>query len=424
MSHLPDRIRDRLENSQTLWNDLSALCSFGGRFAGSESERNAREFLKHRLASIAQAPVKTHATAYSGWSRVSCTLTRLTPSAIPLQAHSLVRSAATPAGGIEGEVLDLGRGALADFEANEAAIPGRLVLVRHEYMFAARHIHRRVKYQWAKERGASGFLIACHLPGDIVVTGSSGGDEIPSAGITHEAAWALAKAGQEYPRVRLEIATRKQESMAQSLLAEMPGRGDEWVVLCAHYDGHDVGQSAMDNGAGVAVALAVADTLASCLPSLPRGLRVALFTLEEWGLMGSRDYVERLSEAERARISLVVNVDAPVGSPRLSALTSDFPELEPFAHDVARSVGMPLNIHPPTMANSDHYNFAAHGIPALRLVAGFDEPDSQLKYLLTPRDTLDNIDECQLEAAALLATAMTYAACAADKPVARHRHLK
>jgi hypothetical protein len=38
--------------------------------------------------------------------------------------------------GIDAEVIDLGRGALADFEAHKAEIPGRFVLVRHEYMFS------------------------------------------------------------------------------------------------------------------------------------------------------------------------------------------------------------------------------------------------------------------------------------------------
>jgi len=148
-------------------------------------------------------------------------------------------------------------------------------------MFATDHIHRRLKYQWARERGASGFFIGSHVPGNLVVTGSPGGDEMPAARTTQEAARALAKTGNEYPRVCLEIATRTQESVAQNLIAEIPGRTDEWIVLCAHYDGHDLAQSAIDNGSGVAVVLAVADALASSVPSLRRGLRLALFTIEE-----------------------------------------------------------------------------------------------------------------------------------------------
>ncbi len=77
-------------------------------------------------------------------------------------------------GGLEAEVVDLGRGTLEDFEANERDILGRIVLVRHEYMFATGHVHRRRKYLWARDRGAAGFLIVSPLPGQVLVTGSSG----------------------------------------------------------------------------------------------------------------------------------------------------------------------------------------------------------------------------------------------------------
>ncbi len=48
----------RVCDSQSLWSDLNELCSFGGRFAGTESEHKAADFLKERLKSIAQLAVK------------------------------------------------------------------------------------------------------------------------------------------------------------------------------------------------------------------------------------------------------------------------------------------------------------------------------------------------------------------------------
>lgn len=45
------------------------------------------------------------------------------------------------------------------------------------------------------------------------------------------------------------------------------------------------------------------------------------------------------------------------------------------------------------MENSDHANFAAHGIPALRLVAGFDDPGCNLRHVLTAADTRDKVSE-------------------------------
>ena len=129
----------RIWSSGELWSDLAELCAFGGRFCGTESETRARAWLRGRLAAATGGQVTAHRMDYEGWQRESCALTRLGPDSPPLLCHSLVRSSATPAGGLEAEVVDLGRGTLEDFEANERDIPGRIVLLRHEYMFATGH---------------------------------------------------------------------------------------------------------------------------------------------------------------------------------------------------------------------------------------------------------------------------------------------
>ena len=66
------------------------------------------------------------------------------------------------------------------------------------------------------------------------------------------------------------------------------------------------------------------------------------------------------------------------------------------------------------MTNSDHANFAAHGIPAMRLLAGFDDPQSNLRHLLTGADTrlLTNVGE--LKAGTLTAGAVLWRALQAD----------
>jgi len=64
--------------------------------------------------------------------------------------------------------------------------------------------------------------------------------------------------------------------------------------------------------------------------------------------------------------------------------------------------------HVPLMANSDHANFAAHGIPALRLIAGFNAPDSKLRLLLTAADTRDKVRPDELDQALRLASTLTW----------------
>ena len=127
-----EQMVSRIWNSTDLWSDLAELCGFGGRFCGTPSEARAREYLRERLAAATGAPVTGRRIGYEGWQRESCRLARLGAGAPPLHGTSLVRSPATPAGGLEAEVVDLGRGTLEDFRANEADIDGRIVLVRQK----------------------------------------------------------------------------------------------------------------------------------------------------------------------------------------------------------------------------------------------------------------------------------------------------
>jgi hypothetical protein len=417
---MTDRLGGVLERvgGGALWSDLEAICALGGRFAGTESEMLARDFLAGRLAEACGTAPVAHAVGYQGWTRGEAALEIAGAGGLALPCVSLVRSPATPQGGLEAEVVDLGRGEAGDFERRAAAIPGRIVLVRHEYMFATGTVHRRRKYEWAMERGAAGFLIASHLPGELPVTGSSGaepGRGIPAAGVSAATARHLVAEGGRYPQIRLRIAVDAGPARTENLILDLPGRGPGRVVLAAHIDGHHLAQSAMDNASGLAVALAVAGALAPCCERLERGLRIALFSIEEWALAGSRHYVEGLEPEERAAIDLVINLDSVAGSPRLTALTSGFKAVERFVLETAGAAGLAVRAHRPLMANSDHYNFAIHGIPALRLVAGFDEPSSNLKFVLTPADTLDKIRPAELEGAARLAATLALRACEAPE---------
>ena len=212
------------------------------------------------------------------------------------------------------------------------------------------------------------------------------------------------------------------------LIADLPGRGPDWVVVSAHIDGHPLGESAIDNATGVAVALALARLLAPRVSECPRGLRICLFSAEEWGLVGSRLWLERMDPAARRSMVLNLNLDSVGGASGLTALTSGFERLDAWVrdtaalaseasgqrgHSISARAGLPLATHLPLMANSDHANFAAHGIPALRLIAGFNAPDSNLRLLLTAADTRNKVRPGELEQALRLATTLTWQALTA-----------
>jgi aminopeptidase YwaD len=170
----------------------------------------------------------------------------------------------------------------------------------------------------------------------------------------------------------------------------------------------------MDNASGVAAALCAARALAPHVGRWRRGVRLAFFSVEEWALTGSARYVAALDDAQRRKIALNVNLDSVGGHSRLSALTSGYAGVEPFLLSVAESAGHDLRCVRPLLTNSDHANFAQAGIPAFRLVAGYDEPTSNLRLVLTPGDTRDKVTKAELVSAAHLAAQITAAACQAE----------
>ncbi len=406
-----------------LWRDFNDICDCGGRLAGTESEKRAFALLRERVRAASPANSgRSIPVPYGGWRARKATL-RLADGS-HAACHPLVRTIATPAAGLTAEVIDLGRGTPEEFQAHAKEISGRIVLVRHELMFAAGTIHRRRKYDAARAHGAVGFLIAGPLSGHVVA-GSSGrqaGEGIPALGIAAETAARLARRASGFPTVTIAIETEERPAETETLLYDYPGKTDEWVVLSAHVDGHDLAESAMDNGTGLAAVLAVTRALAPRVSGFRRGLRVMFFSVEEWALTGSAQYVEALSTAERAKIALNVNLDSVAGSLSLAALSSGYAGVEPFILGTAEANGLSVRTVRPLMTNSDHANFAQGGIPALRLVAGFDDPQANLRMVLTPADTRDKVGQGELRTATLFTAALVAAACnAAPDEAARWR---
>jgi Zn-dependent M28 family amino/carboxypeptidase len=410
--HLPPDVFARIAADGALGEEFAALCNFGGRLAGTESERAAMEYVAERGSLASSVPCTSLPVSYGGWRAIKAEL-RLSDGALAA-CHPLVRSTPTPAGGLSAEVIDLGRGTPEEFEAHEKEIAGRIVLVRHELMFAAGTIHRRRKYNMALEAGAAGFLIAGPLAGALV-TGSSGRNEgdagIPAMGIAPETAARLARTAAGWAHATMMIETEEYEAQTSTLLFDMPGQTDEVVVLSAHVDGHDINESAMDNASGVAAALAVVRTIAPHVQGWRRGVRLAFFSAEEWALTGSARYVAGLSDVEKQRIVLNINLDTVAGGKRLTALTSGFGGLEPFLLETAEANGHALRCVRPLQTNSDHANFALAGIPAFRLVAGYDNPSANVRLVLTPADLRDKVTEAELIKAAQLTAAVLAAGC-------------
>lgn len=93
--------------------------------------------------------------------------------------------------------------------------------------------------------------------------------------------------------VDLSVAFQEADLMGYNTVAEIPGTDlkDEIVMLGGHMDSWHSGTGATDNGAGVSVAMEAVRIIQALGLKPRRTIRIALWSGEEQGLLGSRAYV-------------------------------------------------------------------------------------------------------------------------------------
>jgi hypothetical protein len=171
-------------------------------------------------------------------------------------------------------------------------------------------------------------------------------------------------------RVRLKVGGRFLPGrIERNVIADIPGRDADHVVVGAHYDSVWRGPGAVDNASGVEGVRRIGETLAG--RRLERGVRLVAFAAEEIKLTGSRYYVDeaRLRGAFD-RTAAMVNLDCIAHGEKLNILASPGATLE-RATDIAAELGLldryELVTGPATGGVDSHW-FAEHGIPAVTVL--------------------------------------------------------
>lgn len=191
------------------------------------------------------------------------------------------------------------------------------------------------------------------------------------------------------------------DMVGHNVIATLPGRTAETVVACAHFDSVPGSPGAVDNASGVQVVFDLARRLSEERPG--RTVKFILFGGEEDFLLGSRYYVrEAKSLGILDEVKAVVNFDTVATGSRLVCRVG--PEsFEERVRSVLDRIGagesFDLAFTPP-WASSDHFPFAAEGVPALMLVLHpWDEYH-------TTADTMSVVDGATLEAITRIGVAL------------------
>lgn len=349
-----NRIRDEGLHRSRVMDHLSYLTDvIGPRLTGSPAMRRANEWVLDAMRGFGMenAHLEEWGPFGRGWSFERCSVHVVRPRAFPVPA---VPRAWTPGteGPVRGEALRLSLRNESDMKKWEGKLRGKILLfdeapeiepaddalfTRYDQDelsrledfpvsaprrrgprgdFRARYRQRQEFFgklrSWLVEQGAVASL-APSSRNDGVLRVSGGGsrepDEnpgIPSLVIGRENyAWICRMLDRkETVEIEVDVAARFHDDdlMAYNSIAEIPGRdlADQVVMLGAHLDSWHAGTGATDNASGCAVVMEAARILTT-LPERPRRtIRVALWSGEEQGLLGSRAYVRRhFAERER-----------------------------------------------------------------------------------------------------------------------------
>jgi len=162
---------------------------------------------------------------------------------------------------------------------------------------------------------------------------------------------------------------------------------DEMVILGGHLDSWDLATGSTDDGTGSMAVLEAARALAKLNVKPRRTIRFALFSGEEEGLIGSKEYV-KAHKAELNKISGVLIHDTGTGRVLTIGMHDDYPAREQM--DKVISPLGDLKLLEPSMRRTygqDSYSFAEVGVP------GFWCVQSMAEYRLTHHSQSDTFDK-------------------------------
>lgn len=382
----------------------------GPRQAGTEAEARARTWAAAWMTQSGFANVAIEPFMMDTWVPGDIARARVTgPFAQDLVVLPLGNSAATPAGGIEAEVVFFRT--VDELRAAPAgSLKGKIAYVSHQMRPAQDGSHygfagpaRWVGPGLAASKGAIGVVIKS-VGTDYHRNPHTGGTSFP-AGVAAIPAGALslpdaenlermfARAGGRPITLKLEMNPRQiGQTESGNVVGEIVGRNPSLppVLLACHIDSWWNAPGAFDDGAGCGIIVAAALNVAKTGQPL-RTVRVLMAGAEETGLWGSKAYsTAHIDEP------IAVGLESDFGADRIWRFDSNFRESNPALHKKLAAAVARFGVS----AGSD----VATGGADLNIVrdqkgALIDLQQDGTRYFdlhHTPDDTLDKIDIAQL----------------------------
>jgi carboxypeptidase Q len=428
------KIRDAALSSDYAYRQVAHLSeNIGPRISGSPQAQQAVEYVAAELRKLG-LEVTLEKVMVPHWIRGEerGELTTF-PGQAPHTSQKIILTAlgnspATPPDGITAEVI-----AVNNFDELAALgrekVAGKIVLYNakfdermaaegragdsYEHVYA----YRSEGAQKAVALGAVASLIRSLGDADyrLTHTGYSIAAGIPAAAVTAEDAQLIADLAQQ-GRVTMHLVLTPQtlpNTQSYNVIADLKGseHPEQIVIVSGHLDSWDLGTGAIDDAAGVAVAMQVANLCKQLGLHPKRTLRVIAWMDEENGTAGGITYG---AEHKSDSANHIAAFESDLGAGHPLGMEGNFkpeaaPALQPFAK-VLESIGANL-LQPTGASGADIEPLGAAGVPVFGLI---QDNRTYFHYHHTPADTLDKVNPRELsENAALIAV---YAYGIADAP--------
>jgi len=423
------QLRDKALHDDTAYRIVSGLTTeIGPRLAGGPNDQRARDWVIAKMKALGFDKVYTEPVTYPLWERRSESGEIVAPFPQKLVLTALGYSPGTPKGGLTADVVAFPT--LAALKAADpASIKGRIVYVGarmtrqkdgHDY-----GIGSPIRTQGpviAQAKGAAGFLLRSagtdphsRAPHTGVTGFTDPAKSIPAAALAEPDAdqleRVLAYGKPVTVKMDLDCGLAGQYTGA-NVIGEITGRKhpEQIVDIGGHLDSWDPGTGAIDDGAGVAIAMGAAKVIHD-LPQRPdRTIRVIAFANEEMGLWGGRAYAEKHA-ADVA--NHVLGTESDFGSGRIWRMSASVkPEARGAIAQIAKvlaPLGVAYDTKRPGGGGSDLSQMHAKGMAALSLT---QDGTYYFDWHHSAEDTLDKIDPKDL--AQNVAVYATYAYMAAQ----------
>ncbi|MGI8957844.1 MAG: M20/M25/M40 family metallo-hydrolase [Chthoniobacterales bacterium] len=416
--------------------------NIGPRLSGSAQAQKAVEYVAGELKALG-LEVQLEKVMVPHWVRGEETAAfiefpgQAADTAQKVVLTALGGSVATPPDGLTAEIVVVG-----DFDELKSLgrekVSGKIVVFNHAFdkrmaaegrgneAYGGAVVYRADAPSAAARLGAVAVLVrsvggaAYRLPHTGSTHYADDAPKIPAGAVTEEDAdLAAALAAQGTVRMHLVLTPQElPDAVSYNVIGDLKGseHPEQVVIVSGHLDSWDLGTGAIDDGAGVAVAMQAAHLVRQLGLHPKRTIRVVAWMNEENGLRGGKTYAaEHAAEVANqfAAIETDGGADHPLGI-YVAGKTGVKPMLEPIANVLHASGAGLLQMRDECGADIDP--LAKLGVPNFSPI---QDSRFYFNYHHTAADTLDKIDPQQLAENAAINAVLAYGLANLEQPLPR-----